>query len=200
MSFLPNVYVHCESCGGRRFNEETLSVRFRGKNIHEILETTLADAEVLFESVPSIKRPIALLNAIGLGYLTLGQPSNTLSGGEAQRIKLAYELAKPSRGRTLYILDEPTTGLHPADIGKLMGILNALVDAGNTVIVIEHNLDVVAEADAVIDLGPEGGAEGGRLVFHGPPEALVRAKGTHTGRFLRQHLNGRSVPAASSTA
>ena len=197
MSFLPNVYVHCESCGGRRFNEETLSVRFRGKNIHEVLETTLTDAELLFKNVPSIKRPIALLNAIGLGYLTLGQPSNTLSGGEAQRIKLAYELVKPSRGRTLYILDEPTTGLHPADIGKLMAVLNALVDAGNTVIVIEHNLDVVAEADVVIDLGPEGGDEGGRLVFHGPPEALVRAKGTHTGRFLRQHLNGRSVPAAS---
>ena len=116
----------------------------------------------------------------------MGHPSNTLSGGEAQRIKLAYELAKPSRGRTLYFLDEPTTGLHPADIGKLMGVLNALVDAGNTVIVID-NLDIVAEADAVIDLGPEGGAEGGQLVFHGPPEALVRAKGTHTGRFLRQH-------------
>ncbi len=161
MSFLPNVYVRCERCQGCRYNEDTLDVTFRGKNIHEILELTLSDAEEIFRPIPTIHRPLALLNEIGLGYLTLGQPSNSLSGGEAQRIKLAYELAKPAREATLYLLDEPTTGLHLADIDKLVRVLHSLVDSGGTVIVIEHNLDVVAEADLVIDLGPEGGAGGG---------------------------------------
>jgi excinuclease ABC subunit A len=198
MSFLPNVYVHCESCQGRRFNEETLAVTFRGKTIHEVLEMTLEEAEELFRPVPSIHRPLALLNEIGLGYLTLGQPSNTLSGGEAQRIKLAYELSKPSREGTLYVLDEPTTGLHLADIHKLVRVLHSLVDAGATVVVIEHDLDVIAEADCVIDLGPEGGEEGGKVVFWGPPSELVRAEGSYTGAFLREHVHGAERVSAAS--
>jgi excinuclease ABC subunit A len=189
MSFLPDVYVHCESCQGRRFNEETLAVTFRGKNIGEVLSLTLAEAEDLFRPIPAVHRPLKLLNEVGLGYLALGQPSNTLSGGEAQRIKLAYELAKPSRGGTLYVLDEPTTGLHLGDIEKLVRVLHRLVEEGNTVVVIEHNLDVVAEADCIIDLGPEGGEGGGEVVSWGPPSALVRARRSHTGRFLREHLD-----------
>ncbi len=197
MSFLPNVYVRCESCRGRRFNEETLVSTFRGKNVHEVLSMTLEDAEELFRPIPSIHRPLALLNGIGLGYLTLGQPSNTLSGGEAQRIKLAYELSKPSREGTLYVLDEPTTGLHLGDIEKLLRVLHGLVDSGATVVVIEHNLDIVAEADCVIDLGPEGGDRGGKLVYWGPPSALARHRRSDTGRFLRERLEGRRVSAAS---
>ena len=197
MSFLPNVYVRCESCRGRRFNEETLSSTFRGKNIHEVLSMTLAEAEELFRPIPSIHRPLSLLNGIGLGYLTLGQPSNTLSGGEAQRIKLAYELSKPSRAGTLYVLDEPTTGLHIGDIEKLVRVLHELVDSGATVVVIEHNLDVVAEADCVIDLGPEGGDRGGKLAFWGPPSALARDRRSHTGRFLKARLENGAVSAAS---
>jgi len=197
MSFLPNVYVRCESCRGRRFNEETLSSTFRGKNIHEVLSMTLAEAEELFRPIPSIHRPLSLLNGIGLSYLTLGQPSNTLSGGEAQRIKLAYELSKPSRAGTLYVLDEPTTGLHLGDIEKLVRVLHELVDSGATVVVIEHNLDVVAEADCVVDLGPEGGDRGGRLMSWGPPSVMMRQKRSQTGRFLRERLEGTRVEAAS---
>ena len=197
MSFLPNVYVHCDSCNARRFNDETLSVTFRGKNIYEILEMTFAEAETLFAPIPSIHRPIRFLNEIGLGYLTLGQPSNTLSGGEAQRIKLAYELAKPSRGKTLYLLDEPTTGLHLADIEKLVNGLHALVERGNTVVVIEHNLYIVAEADCVIDLGPEGGEGGGELVCWGSPTQIARETRSHTGRYLRAHLGAKRASAAS---
>jgi excinuclease ABC subunit A len=197
MSFLPDVYVHCDSCQGRRFNEETLAVTFRGKNIHQVLSLTLAEAEDLFRPIPAVHRPLKLLNDVGLGYLALGQPSNTLSGGEAQRIKLAYELAKPSRGGTLYVLDEPTTGLHLGDIEKLVRVLHSLVDAGNTVVVIEHNLDVVAAADCVVDLGPEGGDGGGEVVSWGPPSALVRAPRSHTGKFLREHLDLDRVSAAS---
>jgi excinuclease ABC subunit A len=197
MSFLPNVYVQCESCRGRRFNEETLSSTFRGRNIHEVLSMTLDEAEELFRPIPSIHRPLSLLNGIGLGYLTLGQPSNTLSGGEAQRIKLAYELSKPSRGGTLYVLDEPTTGLHLGDIEKLVRVLHELVDSGATVVVIEHNLDVVAEADCVIDLGPEGGDRGGRLLSWGPPSVLMRQRRSLTGKFLRERLEGTRVEAAS---
>jgi excinuclease ABC subunit A len=197
MSFLPNVYVQCESCRGRRFNDETLASRYRGKNIHEVLSMTLSEAEELFRAIPSIHRPISLLNGIGLSYLTLGQPSNTLSGGEAQRIKLAYELSKPSRAGTLYVLDEPTTGLHLGDIEKLVRVLHGLVDSGATVVVIEHNLDIVAEADCVIDLGPEGGDGGGKLVFWGPPSALARSQQSDTGKYLRQHLEGGRVSAAS---
>ena len=197
MSFLPDVYVHCEICDGRRYTEETLSVTYRGKNIHEVLEMTLAEAEERFRPVEPIHRPLRILNEMGLGYLTLGQPSNTLSGGEAQRIKLAYELAKPSRGSTLYILDEPTTGLHMADIEKLVGSLQSLVDQGNTVVVIEHNLEVIREADCVIDLGPEGGEQGGRLVAWGPPaEVATSGETSYTARFLKKYL--RSFPASVS--
>ncbi len=195
MSFLPNVYVQCESCRGRRYNEETLASTFRGKNIHEVLSMTLAEAEELFRPIPAIHRPLSLLNGIGLSYLTLGQPSNTLSGGEAQRIKLAYELSKPSREGTLYILDEPTTGLHLGDIDKLVRVLHELVDSGATVVVIEHNLDVVSEADCVVDLGPEGGERGGRLVAWGAPAAVMREKQSHTGRFLRAYLGSASAAA-----
>jgi excinuclease ABC subunit A len=197
MSFLPNVYVQCESCRGRRFHSETLSSRYRGKNIHEVLSMTLSEAEELFRAIPSIHRPLSLLNGIGLSYLTLGQPSNTLSGGEAQRIKLAYELSKPSREGTVYVLDEPTTGLHLGDIEKLVRVLHGLVDSGATVVTIEHNLDVIAEADCVIDLGPAGGDRGGRLVSWGPPSALVENRQSDTGRFLREHLEGGRVSAAS---
>jgi len=197
MSFLPNVYVHCDGCNGRRFNDETLSVTFRDKNIYEILEMTFAEAETLFAPIPSIHRPIRFLNEIGLGYLTLGQPSNSLSGGEAQRIKLAYELAKPSRGKTLYLLDEPTTGLHLADIEKLLNGFHALVERGNTVVVIEHNLYIVAEADCVIDLGPEGGEGGGELVAWGSPTQIAREPRSHTGRYLQAHFSAKRASAAS---
>jgi excinuclease ABC subunit A len=198
MSFLPDVYVHCEICDGRRYTPETLSVTYRGKNIHEVLEMTLAEAAELFRPVESIHRPLQILNAMGLGYLTLGQPSNTLSGGEAQRIKLAYELAKPSRGSTLYVLDEPTTGLHMADIEKLVGSLQSLVDKGNTVVVIEHNLEVIREADCVVDLGPEGGEHGGRLVAWGPPADLARSsQRSYTARFLKRYLESLPVPVSA---
>ncbi len=197
MTFLPNVYVRCEACSGRRFNEDTLSSTFRGKNIHEVLSMTLAEAEELFRPIPSIHRPLSLLNGIGLSYLTLGQPSNTLSGGEAQRIKLAYELSKPSRQGTLYVLDEPTTGLHLGDIEKLVRVLHELVDAGATVVTIEHNLDVIAEADCVIDLGPEGGERGGRLLSWGPPSVLMREERSLTGKFLRGRVQNGAVSQAS---
>jgi excinuclease ABC subunit A len=191
MSFLPNVHVQCESCRGRRFNEETLTATFRGKNIHDVLSMTIAEASELFRAIPAIHRPLSLLNGIGLSYLTLGQPSNTLSGGEAQRIKLAYELSRPSREGTLYVLDEPTTGLHVGDIEKLTRVLHELVDSGATVVVIEHNLDVIAEADCIIDLGPESGDRGGRVVAWGPPSVVLRQTRSHTGRFLRAHLDKR---------
>lgn len=165
---------------------------YRGINIHEVLEMTLAEAAELFSPVASIHRPLQILNDIGLGYLKLGQPSNTLSGGEAQRVKLAYELAKPSRGATLYILDEPTTGLHLADTERLMKVLHSLVDKGNTVVVIEHNLDVIREADCIVDLGPEGGEKGGRLVAWGPTSKVMRSRRSHTARYLREHLSTHS--------
>ncbi len=198
MSFLPNVYVHCAICDGRRYTQETLSVTYRGKNIHEVLEMTLVEAEELFRPVEPIHRPLRILNEMGLGYLTLGQPSNTLSGGEAQRIKLAYELAKSNRGSTLYVLDEPTTGLHMADIEKLVGSLQSLVDQGNTVVVIEHNLEVIREADCVVDLGPEGGEQGGHLVAWGPPaEVAALGETSYTARFLKEYLKGFPVSVSA---
>jgi excinuclease ABC subunit A len=189
MHFLPDVYVPCEICKGRRYNRETLEVRYRGKSIADVLEMTVADALEFFEHQPRIKGRLELLNDVGLGYIHLGQSATTLSGGEAQRVKLATELSKRDTGRTLYLLDEPTTGLHFEDVRLLLDVLHRLVDKGNTVVVIEHNLDVVKTADWIIDLGPEGGAAGGEVVAQGPPEAVVEATRSHTGRFLAPLLN-----------
>jgi excinuclease ABC subunit A len=190
MSFLPDVYVRCEGCNGRRFNQETLDITYKGKNIAEILDLTFEEASAFFLAVPAIRRAVKVVCDIGLGYLRIGQPSPTLSGGEAQRIKLAEELSKPTRGKTLYILDEPTTGLHLADVKNLVNVLQSLVDLGNTVAVIEHNMEVIKEADYLIDLGPEGGEGGGKLVAAGSPaELLARADGSYTARYLRKYLN-----------
>ena len=187
MSFLPDVFVECDICGGRRFGAETLAATYGGRSISDVLAMTVEEGAEFFAAVPHIAHPIQLLADIGLGYLTLGQGSNTLSGGEAQRIKLAYELGKESRGRTLYVLDEPTTGLHFADIDRLIDVLHRLVDLGNTVVTIEHNLDIIKEADWIVDLGPEGGLGGGELVAMGPPDAILRdGKRSHTARFLRK--------------
>jgi excinuclease ABC subunit A len=188
MHFLPDVYVPCEVCKGRRYNRETLEVRYKGKSIADVLDLSVADALEFFESQPRIRSKLELLNDVGLGYIHLGQSATTLSGGEAQRVKLATELSKRDTGRTLYILDEPTTGLHFEDVRLLLEVLHRLVDKGNTVVVIEHNLDVVKTADWVIDLGPEGGDRGGRLVAAGSPEAVAKAGPSHTGRFLRKVL------------
>ncbi len=191
MHFLADVYVPCEVCRGRRYNDETLEIRYRGKNIAEVLEMTVEEALEFFENIPSLRSRLQTLYDVGLGYIKLGQPATTLSGGEAQRVKLAKELGRRSTGRTLYILDEPTTGLHFDDIRRLLDVLGRLVDAGNTVVVIEHNLDVIKSADHIIDLGPEGGDRGGLVVAEGTPEE-VAASGTHTGRFLREVLAERS--------
>jgi excinuclease ABC subunit A len=184
MHFLPDLHVTCEVCGGRRYNRETLEVRYKGKSIAEVLATSVEESLALFENVPPLRRPLETLAAVGLGYLQLGQPATTLSGGEAQRIKLARELARRATGRTLYLLDEPTTGLHFADVANLLGVLHRLVDLGNTVVVVEHHLDVIRSADWVIDLGPEGGGGGGEIVAAGTPEDVARAPRSHTGRAL----------------
>jgi excinuclease ABC subunit A len=198
MSFLPDVFVDCDDCRGERFNEETLNIRFNGRNIADVFHMTVEEAVPFFQAFPKIARPLRVLDDIGMGYITLGQASNTLSGGEAQRIKLAYELGKDSRGKTLYLLDEPTTGLHFADVDKLIQILHRLVDRGNTVITIEHNLDIVKDADYLIDLGPEGGELGGRLVAAGTPSQVSKdGKHSHTARFLREYLNRGSEAGAS---
>lgn len=189
MHFLADVYVPCEVCRGRRYNEETLEVRYRGKNIAEVLDMTVEEALEFFESIPQVRKKLQTLYDVGLGYIKLGQPATTLSGGEAQRVKLAKELGRKSTGKTLYILDEPTTGLHFDDIKKLLNVLGRLVDAGNTAVVIEHNLDVIKSADHIIDLGPEGGDRGGLVVAEGTPEEVANS-GTHTGRFLRDVLSG----------
>ena len=188
MNFLPDVYVPCEVCGGARYNHETLEVRYRGKNISEVLSMTVSEAIPFFENQQGILRYLKTLDEVGLGYISLGQPSTQLSGGEAQRIKLATELSKRSTGKTLYILDEPTTGLHFADVDKLLYVLNRLVDEGNTVVVIEHNLDVIKQADYIIDLGPEGGDEGGRIVCEGTPEEVAEVEESKTGRYLKRML------------
>lgn len=188
MQFLPDVYVPCEVCKGKRYNRETLEVRYKGKNISDVLDMTVEDALEFFENIPRIKRKIQTLFDVGLGYIKLGQPSTELSGGEAQRVKLAYELSRKSTGRTVYILDEPTTGLHIADIHKLLSILDRLVDTGNTVIVIEHNLDVIKRADHIIDLGPEGGDRGGFIIGQGTPEEICEMKDSYTGQFLKRVL------------
>ncbi|MBK1440639.1 excinuclease ABC subunit UvrA [Parapedobacter sp. ISTM3] len=190
MNFLPDVQVPCETCNGKRYNRETLEVRYRGKSISDVLDMRIDEAVTFFENIPSIYRKIKTLQDVGLGYLTLGQSSVTLSGGEAQRVKLATELSKKDTGKTFYILDEPTTGLHFEDVNVLLGVLNRLVDRGNTVLVIEHNLDVVKVADWVIDLGPEGGAGGGSILFSGTPEDLVQCKRSQTARFLELEMRG----------
>jgi excinuclease ABC subunit A len=186
MHFLPDVYVPCEQCHGKRYNRETLEIRFKGRNIADVLEMPVEEAVEFFAHIPKIQRRLQTLNDVGLGYVRLGQPATTLSGGEAQRVKLASELCKVATGRTLYILDEPTTGLHFADIQRLLEVLQRLVDAGNTVVVIEHNLDVIKTADQLIDMGPEGGDEGGHVVATGTPEQVAASEGSHTGEYLRR--------------
>jgi excinuclease ABC subunit A len=188
MHFLPDVYVTCEECRGRRFNDATLRVTYKGKSIADTLDMSVREGLDVFSVHNQIARGLQTLADVGLGYVKIGQPSPTLSGGEAQRIKLARELSRVGTGRTIYILDEPTTGLHFADVEKLLLVLSRLVDAGNTVVVIEHNLDVIAHADWVIDLGPEGGAGGGQLIAEGTPEQLARATASHTGRYLKEKL------------
>ncbi|MCK5198934.1 MAG: excinuclease ABC subunit UvrA, partial [Spirochaetales bacterium] len=186
MHFLPDVYITCDVCKGKRFNNETLDIRFKGKNIHDILEMTIEEAALFFEKIPAIKRKLDTLNAVGLDYLKLGQSALTLSGGEAQRVKLSLELSKRSTGKTFYILDEPTTGLHFVDVKKLMEVLQALVDKGNTIALIEHNLDVIKQADHIIDLGPEGGINGGEVIAAGTPEIIGECSKSHTGYFLKR--------------
>jgi excinuclease ABC subunit A len=188
MNFLPDVSVLCETCNGRRYNRETLEIRYRGKSIGDVLEMTVEEAVVFFEKMPKIHRKISTLNDVGLGYITLGQSATTLSGGEAQRVKLAEELSKKDTGNTIYILDEPTTGLHFEDVRVLLGVLQKLVDKGNTLLVIEHNLDVVKVSDHVIDIGPEGGGKGGTVIGAGTPEQIAKLKNSHTGRFLKMEL------------
>lgn len=188
MHFLPDIYVPCEVCKGKRYNRETLEIRYKGKNIHDVLEMTVEEATTFFDSIPKIKRKFETLCEVGLGYIKVGQPATTLSGGEAQRVKLAAELSKRSTGRTLYILDEPTTGLHTADVHNLINVLQKLVDAGNTVVVIEHNLDVIKTADYIIDLGPEGGDGGGTVIAKGTPEELIRSKKSYTAKYLKKML------------
>jgi excinuclease ABC subunit A len=184
MHFLPDVYVPCETCNGRRYNRETLEVHFKGKSIADVLEMSVEEALQFFVKIPKIRRRLQTLHDVGLDYIKLGQPATTLSGGEAQRVKLAAELSKIATGRTLYILDEPTTGLHFADIEKLLEVLQRLADAGNTVVVIEHNLDVIKQADWIIDLGPEGGERGGDVVAEGTPEDVAATAGSYTGEVL----------------
>jgi len=189
MHFLPDVYVLCEICKGKRYNRETLQVKYRGKSISDILDMTVEEALHFFERIPTIKRKLETLYDVGLGYIHLGQQATTLSGGEAQRVKLSTELSKVSTGKTLYILDEPTTGLHFEDIKMLLSVLNRLVEKGNTVVIIEHNPDVIKTADWIIDLGPEGGDAGGTVVASGPPEDVTRVKASYTGQFLRKELH-----------
>ena len=188
MNFLPDVYITCDVCHGKRFNRETLEIRYKGKNIHEVLDMTIEEAASFFAPVPQISRKMQTLLSVGLGYVKLGQSALTLSGGEAQRVKLALELSKRSTGRTLYILDEPTTGLHFADVKQLMDVIQRLVDQGNTVIMIEHNLDVLLQADHIIDLGPEGGDKGGQVIVTGTPEQTAKCASSYTGFYISEML------------
>lgn len=193
MHFLPPVYVVCDVCKGTRYNRETLDILYKGKNIAQVLDMTVDEAYEFFQNISSLRRRLELLRDVGLGYIKLGQPAPTLSGGEAQRIKLARELSKKDTGKTLYLLDEPTTGLHMDDVKKLISVLQRLVDKGNTVVVIEHNLDVIKCADWVIDLGPEGGDKGGKIVAQGTPEDIAKNKSSYTGQFLKKYLKGSKV-------
>ena len=194
MHFLPDIYVPCEVCKGKRYNRETLEVRYKGKNIWDVLDMTVDEGVAFFQNLPKLRRKLETLASVGLGYLKIGQPSTTLSGGEAQRVKLATELSKRSTGKTIYILDEPTTGLHAADVHKLLEVLDRLVEGGNTVVVIEHDLDVIKWADHVIDLGPEGGSGGGHIVCTGTPEEVARSTVSYTGRYLRKVLDQAQAP------
>jgi excinuclease ABC subunit A len=189
MNFLPDVFVECEVCNGKRFNRETLDIRYKGKSISDVLNMTINEAVDFFEHIPKIFKKVKTIQEVGLGYISLGQQSTTLSGGEAQRIKLATELSKIDTGNTFYILDEPTTGLHFEDIRVLMIVLNKLVDKGNTVLIIEHNLDVVKMVDHIIDIVPEGGKNGGQIIFEGTPEEIISCKESYTGKFLKKELN-----------
>ena len=188
MHFLPDIYVPCDVCHGKRYNRETLEIHYKGKNIHDVLGMTVEQARAFFDAVPVVARKLQTLVDVGLSYITLGQSATTLSGGEAQRVKLALELSKRDTGRTLYILDEPTTGLHFQDIEMLLSVLQRLAANGNTIVVIEHNLDVIKTADWIVDLGPEGGGGGGRILVAGPPEIVAQHKSSHTGRFLKPLL------------
>jgi excinuclease ABC subunit A len=196
MHFLPDVYVTCETCKGARYNRETLEIKFKGKSIADVLDMTVEDAQEFFKAVPSIREKMDALVRVGLGYIKVGQQATTLSGGEAQRVKLSKELAKRSTGRTLYILDEPTTGLHFEDVRKLLEVLHELVDQGNSVIVIEHNLDVIKTADWLIDIGPEGGDGGGQIVATGTPEEVAQVAASHTGHYLKPMLSAKKPIAA----
>ena len=200
MHFLPDVYVPCEVCHGKRYNRETLEVKYRGKNIYEVLNMTVEEALEYFENMPRIRNKIQTLYDVGLGYIRLGQPSTELSGGEAQRIKLAAELSKRATGKTIYILDEPTTGLHFADVHKLVEILHRFTEEGNTVVVIEHNLDIIKTADYIIDLGPEGGDRGGTIVAHGTPEEVAEVPESYTGRYIKKELMKAAARAAEGGA
>jgi excinuclease ABC subunit A len=197
MHFLPDIFVECETCGGKRYNRETLEVLYRGRSVADVLDLTVDEALVELEAVPRVRELLAALSRVGLGYVRLGQPATTLSGGEAQRVKLARELARRATGRTLYVFDEPTTGLHFQDIELLLVALQGLADAGNTVIVVEHNLELVANADWVIDLGPEGGERGGQLIASGTPEAVAACEASHTGHYLDEVLRGGGPPRSS---
>jgi excinuclease ABC subunit A len=188
MHFLPDVFVICEVCNGKRFNRETLEILYKGKNIADILGMTVEEARDFFQNIPAVQSKLKTISDVGLDYIQLGQAATTLSGGEAQRVKLSKELSKRSTGRTLYILDEPTTGLHFADVDNLLKVLSKLVDSGNTVIIIEHNMDVIKTADHIIDLGPEGGDKGGEVLVDGSPEEVVKNKKSHTGKYLKEHV------------
>jgi excinuclease ABC subunit A len=193
MHFLPDVYVTCDVCHGKRYNRETLDVHFKGKSIADVLDMTVEEGVEFFAAVPAVRDKLITLNQVGLGYIKIGQQANTLSGGEAQRVKLAKELSKRSTGRTLYILDEPTTGLHFHDVAKLLEVLHELVNQGNSVVVIEHNLEVIKTADWIIDFGPEGGDGGGEVIARGTPEDVVKEPRSYTGHFLRELLERRSA-------
>ena len=188
MNFLPDVYVRCDACNGKRYNEETLQVTYKGKNIYEVLEMTVEDALDFFSNIPKVKHKIQTLYDVGLGYIKLGQPATTLSGGEAQRVKLAYELQRKPTGKTLYILDEPTTGLHSHDVKQLIAVLQQIVDHGDTVLVIEHNLDVIKVSDYIIDIGPDGGDRGGKVIATGTPEEVSKSSVSYTGQYLKKVL------------